>query len=119
MLEENPPNGAHVSAKMTEVANGFLAPDLPEKVASDLDAACVEFYGKPSMDLFIGGTIPVMAMLQSRYSNSKFIITGAGGPGGNAHGPDEKLHIPTVKKVTKCMSLAVKSFAEYRRQTQV
>ena len=119
LLEENPPNGAHVSAKMTEVANGFLAPDLPEKVASDLDAACIEFYGKPSMDLFIGGTIPVMAMLQSRYSNSKFIITGAGGPGGNAHGPDEKLHIPTAKKVTKCISFAVKSFADYRRQSTV
>jgi len=48
-----------------------------------------------------------MAMLQSRYPDSKFLITGAGGPGGNAHGPDEKLHIPTAKKVTKCMSAAV------------
>ena len=48
-----------------------------------------------------------MAMLQSRYPDSKFIITGAGGPGGNAHGPDEKLHISTAKKVTKCMATAV------------
>ena len=68
------------------------------------------------MDLYIGGTIPVMAMLQERYVDSKFIITGAGGPGGNAHGPDEKLHIPTAKKVTKCMSSAVKSVGDYRRQ---
>ena len=59
------------------------------------------------MSLFIGGTIPVMAMLQSRYPDSKFIITGAGGPGGNAHGPDEKLHVPTAKKVTKCMAAAL------------
>ena len=107
LLEENPPNGAHVSAEMTEVADGFLSPDLPESIASILDEAGEEFYGNKPMPLFIGGTIPVMSMLQSRYPDSKFIITGAGGPGGNAHGPDEKLHIPTAKKVTKCMAAAV------------
>ena len=49
-----------------------------------------------------------MKMFLTRMGMSaKFIITGAGGPGGNAHGPDEKLHIPTAKKVTKCMSAAV------------
>jgi acetylornithine deacetylase/succinyl-diaminopimelate desuccinylase-like protein len=114
LLEENPPNGAHVTAKMTEVADGFLSPQLPESISSALEDACKEFYGNNSMSLFIGGTIPVMAMLQSRYSDSKFIITGAGGPGGNAHGPDEKLHIPTAKKVTKCMSSAVAGMASYR-----
>jgi len=94
---------------MTEVADGFLSPELPNQISKGLESACKEFYGHPPMSLFIGGTIPVMAMLQSRYPDSKFIITGAGGPGGNAHGPDEKLHIPTAKKVTKCMSAAVSS----------
>ena len=107
LLEENPPNGAHVSAKMTEVADGFLSPELPEKLSNMLNESGKKFYGNEPMSLFIGGTIPVMAMLQSRYPDSKFIITGAGGPGGNAHGPDEKLHIPTAKKVTKCMAAAV------------
>ena len=116
LLEDNPPNGAHVTAEMTEVADGFLSPKLPDPVSDDLEKACREFYGNSSMSLYIGGTIPVMAMLQARYRDSKFIITGAGGPGGNAHGPDEKLHIPTAKKVTKCMSAAVKSIADYRRQ---
>ena len=107
LLESDPPNGAHVEARMTEVADGFLSPELPDKISSGLESACQEFYGNSPRSLFIGGTIPVMAMLQSRYPDSKFLITGAGGPGGNAHGPDEKLHIPTAKKVTKCMSAAV------------
>lgn len=107
LLEENPPNGAHISAEMTEVADGFLSPDLPDELAEILDIAGEKFYGNKPMSLFIGGTIPVMAMLQSRYPDSKFIITGAGGPGGNAHGPDEKLHIGTAKKVTMCMAAAV------------
>ena len=107
LLEANPPNGAHVSAEMTEVADGFLSPELPEKLSDMLEKSGKKFYGNSPMSLFIGGTIPVMAMLQSRYPDSKFIITGAGGPGGNAHGPDEKLHIPTAKKVTKCMAATV------------
>ena len=107
LLEKDPPNGAHVSAKMTEVADGFLSPELPEKLSDMLKKSGKKFYGNEPMSLFIGGTIPVMAMLQSRYPDSKFIITGAGGPGGNAHGPDEKLHIPTAKKVTKCMAATV------------
>mgnify|MGYP000002846009 FL=1 len=107
LLESDPPNGAHVEARMTEVADGFLSPELPDKISSGLESASQEFYGNSPRSLFIGGTIPVMAMLQSRYPDSKFLITGAGGPGGNAHGPDEKLHIPTAKKVTKCMSAAV------------
>ena len=116
LLEDNPPNGAHVTAEINEVADGFLSPKLPESISKDLENACLEFYGNSPMSLYIGGTIPVMAMLQARYRDSKFIITGAGGPGGNAHGPDEKLHIPTAKKVTKCISAAVKSIADYRRQ---
>jgi len=107
LLEKDPPNGAHISAKMTEVADGFLSPELPEKLSDMLKKSGKKFYGNEPMSLFIGGTIPVMAMLQSRYPDSKFIITGAGGPGGNAHGPDEKLHIPTAKKVTKCMAATV------------
>ena len=107
LLEKNPPNGAHVSARMTEIADGFLSPELPKELLRMLKKSGKKFYGNEPMSLFIGGTIPVMAMLQSRYPDSKFIITGAGGPGGNAHGPDEKLHIPTAKKVTKCMAAAV------------
>ena len=107
LLEENPPNGAHVSAEMTEVADGFLSPELPNRLSEALKESGKKFYDNEPMSLFIGGTIPVMAMLQSRYPDSKFIITGAGGPGGNAHGPDEKLHISTAKKVTKCMATAV------------
>ena len=116
LLEKDPPNGAHVTAKMTEVADGFLSPVLPDSISSALDNACNEFYGNAPMSLYIGGTIPVMAMLQSRYPNSKFIITGAGGPGGNAHGPDEKLHIPTAKRVAKCMASAVASVVDYKHE---
>ena len=99
---------------MTEIADGFLSPELPETLSDALKKSGKKFYGNDNVFVY-WRYIPVMAMLQSRYPESKFIITGAGGPGGNAHGPDEKLHIPTAKKVTKCMAAAVRHL-NYRRQ---
>ena len=53
LLEANPPNGAHVSAEMTEVADGFLSPELPEKLSDMLTESGKKFYGNEPMSLFI------------------------------------------------------------------
>jgi acetylornithine deacetylase/succinyl-diaminopimelate desuccinylase-like protein len=47
-----------------------------------------------------GGTIPFMAMLGERFPDAQFVITGVLGPDANAHGPNEYLHLPTVRKIT-------------------
>jgi acetylornithine deacetylase/succinyl-diaminopimelate desuccinylase-like protein len=39
-------------------------------------------------------------MLGERYPDAEFMITGAMGPGSNAHGPNEFLDLPTAKKLT-------------------
>jgi di/tripeptidase len=51
-----------------------------------------------------GGTIPFMGMLGERYPNAQFVITGVLGPGSNAHGPNEFLHLPTAQKLTGCIA---------------
>jgi di/tripeptidase len=51
-----------------------------------------------------GGTIPFMHMLGEKYPEAQFFITGILGPGSNAHGPNEFIHIPTVKRVTRCVA---------------
>ena len=51
-----------------------------------------------------GGTIPFMAMLGERFPEAQFLITGVLGPGSNAHGPNEFLHIPTGKRLTGCVA---------------
>jgi di/tripeptidase len=45
-----------------------------------------------------------MGMLGARFPKAQFVITGLLGPGSNAHGPNEFLHIPTGKKLTACMA---------------
>jgi acetylornithine deacetylase/succinyl-diaminopimelate desuccinylase-like protein len=47
-----------------------------------------------------GGTIPFMEMLGRRFPEAQFMITGVLGPGNNAHGPNEALHLETGRRVT-------------------
>jgi di/tripeptidase len=49
--------------------------------------------------------------MQESYPSARFLVTGCAGPGNNAHGPDEKLHIPTVKHLTQCVAAAIASMS--------
>ena len=57
-----------------------------------------------------GGTIPFMAMLGERFPDAQFVITGVLGPGSNAHGPNEFLHIAFAKKLTACIASIINDF---------
>jgi len=103
-LEKDPPFGAEVKFEAYPPADGFRAPPLPPNVAEELEKASSSLTGKPSHTTWVGGTIPFMAMMQSKYPDSAFLCTGAAGPGNNAHGPDEKLHIPTAKRLTAAIA---------------
>jgi di/tripeptidase len=41
-----------------------------------------------------------MGMLGRQFPEAQFVITGVSGPGTNAHGPNEFLHLPTARRVT-------------------
>ena len=112
ILEANPPYGAEVTYNPTEPADGFHAPPLHEGIASALESASLHLTGKPPMSTWIGGTIPFMAMIQNKYPNACFLCTGSSGPGNNAHGPDEKLHIPHSKRVNVALAAAIAALSE-------
>jgi len=57
-----------------------------------------------------GGTIPFMAMLGEKFPEAQFLITGVLGPGANAHGPNEFLHLEYAKKVSTCIGLILHRF---------
>ncbi len=111
-LEANPPYGAEVTYHATEPADGFHAPPLHEGVSAALDGACKHLTGFPPMTTWIGGTIPFMAMIQNKFPEASFICTGSAGPGNNAHGPDEKLHIPHSKRLNVALAAAIASICE-------
>ena len=109
ILEANPPHGAHVSFTADAAANGFSAPPMDSAFREALNSASLATFGNPMQVFFEGGTIPFLAMMQEKYPSASFLVTGSLGPGGNAHGPDEKLHIPATKSVTTCLVAAIAS----------
>jgi acetylornithine deacetylase/succinyl-diaminopimelate desuccinylase-like protein len=103
-LERDPPYGAAVAFSEGAGNPGWDAPELAEWLAHALDACSERHFGKPAMYMGEGGTIPFMHMLGQRYPEAQFLITGILGPGSNAHGPNEFIHVPTVKRVTRCVA---------------
>jgi acetylornithine deacetylase/succinyl-diaminopimelate desuccinylase-like protein len=77
---------------------------LAQWLSSSVDRASRNFFGKPPMAFGEGGTIPFMGMLGEKFPEAQFLITGVLGPGSNAHGPNEFLHVPTGVRLTACVA---------------
>ena len=104
VLEKDPPYGAKVAFESGGGSNGWDAPPLAPWLANALENASKRHFGKPAMYLGEGGSIPFMSMLGEKFPNAQFCITGVLGPGSNAHGPNEFLHLPTARKLTLCVA---------------
>jgi acetylornithine deacetylase/succinyl-diaminopimelate desuccinylase-like protein len=106
-LERDPPYGAKVSFEGDKSSTGWDAPPLAPWLTKAIDRASRACFGKPPMAMGEGGTIPFMGMLGEKFPQAQFLITGVLGPGSNAHGPNEFLHIPTGKKLTACVASVI------------
>ncbi|MDP6518359.1 MAG: M20/M25/M40 family metallo-hydrolase, partial [Planctomycetota bacterium] len=104
LLEADPPHGARVSYEAGDFADGWNAPPTAEWLAGSIEQASHAFYGRRALHMGEGGTIPFMAMLGERFPEAQYLITGLLGPGSNAHGPNEFLHIPSGKRLTCCVA---------------
>src|SRR3989442_1069190 len=105
ILEADPPYGARVTLETYgEAGNGWNAPATDPRLLESVNRASATYFGKPAMFHGLGGSIPFMSMLGQRFPRAQFLITGAMGPGSNAHRPNEFLHLPTGVKVTACVA---------------
>jgi len=104
LFETDPPYGAHVKFEVGQTAAGWSAPKMSPWLAESIDRSSESFFGKRAAYMGEGGSIPFMDMLGKRYPKAQFLITGVLGPGSNAHGPNEFLHIPTGERLTCCIA---------------
>jgi acetylornithine deacetylase/succinyl-diaminopimelate desuccinylase-like protein len=113
-LERDPPYGVEVCFDGEEGSPGWDAPALAPWLAEALTVASETFFGRPWMAMGEGGTIPFMGMLGEKFPEAQFLITGLLGPGSNAHGPNEFLHVPTGKRLTAAVASVLASHASRR-----
>ncbi|HEU5319484.1 MAG TPA: M20/M25/M40 family metallo-hydrolase, partial [Methylomirabilota bacterium] len=104
LLEAEPPYGARVTFAPETPATGWNAPPTAPWLLASLARASAAFFGKPPMLEGTGGTIPFMSMLGERFPHAQFLVTGLMGPGSNAHGPNEFVHLPTGVRLTACVA---------------
>jgi len=103
-LGADPPYGAQVSVQRGTAEAGWHAPPELPWLAHAIDRASVASFGQAPRSLGEGGTIPFMGMLGRQFPQAQFVITGVLGPGSNAHGPNEFLHLPTARRVTTAVA---------------
>ncbi len=100
----DPPPLGKVAFRADSAMGGWNAPPVADWLADSMQRASSRFFGKPSMYMGTGGTIPFMGMLGEKFPEAQFLVTGLLGPKSNAHGPNEFLHIDTGKRLTSCVA---------------
>jgi acetylornithine deacetylase/succinyl-diaminopimelate desuccinylase-like protein len=115
ILEADPPYGARVSFKLDSFSPGWDAPATEPWLLEAVQAASRRHFDQPAMFMGLGGSIPFMAMLGERFPRAQFFITGTGGPGSNAHGPNEFLHLPFAERLTACVADVIAAHHRARR----
>lgn len=111
LLEKDPPFDARVHFE-GEGHPGWIAPSLAPWLEASLQHSSKDVFGKPMVQMGEGGAIPFMRMLGQRFPQAQFVITGVLGPGSNAHGPNEFLHVDYAMGLTACIANTLSDFVQ-------
>jgi acetylornithine deacetylase/succinyl-diaminopimelate desuccinylase-like protein len=101
--------GARVTIDLGAGAPGWVAPALDPSTSATLASVSRERFGREPAWVGEGGTIPFLPDLQRGFPGTQFVATGVLGPGSNAHGPNESLHVPMAKAVTHMVAELLKA----------
>lgn len=106
-LTADPPQGATVTFEAAGAANGWNAPAFTGWLGDSLEASSADWFGRPAVFMGEGGSIPLMNLLGGHFPAARFLVTGVLGPGSNAHGPNEFLHMPMAKRLSGVVAEAL------------
>jgi len=111
-------HGASVTLNVRKSSQGWAAPPTAPWLAAAAEKASVAAFGKPAVYQGEGGSIPFMAMLGQVFPQAQFLVTGVLGPGANAHGPNEFLHLGFVEQITACVANVLSAFVDHHHAAQ-
>jgi acetylornithine deacetylase/succinyl-diaminopimelate desuccinylase-like protein len=99
VLLVDPPGGVKVALDVKEGWGGawLYRPKGPAFEAAD--RAYVQGWGRPLVQVGIGGSIPFVAMFGRRFEKLPLILNGVLDPLSTAHGPNESLHLGVFEKM--------------------
>jgi acetylornithine deacetylase/succinyl-diaminopimelate desuccinylase-like protein len=112
-LRTAPPEGAQIEVVAEQPAQGWVAPEPQPWLLDALDEGSRQGFGLPAGFLGEGGSIPFLASLGQRFPGVQFVATGVLGPGSNAHGPDESLHLGAVAGIATALTTLLEAQASH------
>ncbi|MDP2314380.1 MAG: M20/M25/M40 family metallo-hydrolase [Pseudomonadota bacterium] len=97
-LLRDPPGGVKVTVDITTAPSGawLYTPQGPAFPAAD--RAYVKAWGRPLLQVGVGGSIPFVALFGRRFGDLPLILNGVIDPQTTAHGPNESLHLGVFEK---------------------
>lgn len=97
-LLRDPPGGVKVTVEMSTQPSGawLYVPKGPAFVAAD--RAYSKAWGRPPLQVGIGGSIPFVALFGRRFGDLPLLLNGVIDPDTTCHGPNESLHLGVFEK---------------------
>lgn len=96
-LEANAPFGVELGFEGVDLGQAFLV-DTSGWAVEDTRAAMTDAWGKPPVDIGVGGSIPFIAELVEEFPGAQILVTGVEDPDSRAHSPNESLHLGVFKR---------------------
>ena len=110
-LRKNIPFGATLTIGATEGGSPWQA-DLSDPAVTIARQALTDAWGKESVTMGIGGSIPFIADLLEVFPQASILVTGVEDPDARAHSANESLYLPDFKAAIVAEALLLQSLGE-------
>ena len=96
-LRAHAPFGAQLEISDVDLGSPFLV-DTSGWAVQEATDAMAEAWGKPAVQVGVGGSIPFIADLVELFPNAQVLVTGVEDPDSRAHSPNESLHLGVFRR---------------------
>jgi acetylornithine deacetylase/succinyl-diaminopimelate desuccinylase-like protein len=112
-LKRHAPWGAQVTVTLEQLGEPCSI-DATGPAYDAARAAFAEAWDHEPVDIGIGGSIPFIATFQELFPKASILVTGVEDPHGNAHGPNESLHLGEFERACVAEALLLEKLAGLR-----
>lgn len=96
-LQAHVPFGARVAFADIDLGDPFLV-DTGGPAVADALATMEEAWGEVPVRMGIGGSIPFISSLVTRFPRAEILVTGVEDPDSRAHSPNESVHVGALRR---------------------
>lgn len=96
-LRAHAPFGAQLEISDVDLGSPFLV-DTSGWAVSEAAEAMAEAWGRPAVQIGVGGSIPFIADLAELFPDAQVLVTGVEDPDSRAHSPNESLHLGVFRR---------------------